>query len=101
MSGIHGNSRKSDKLHHLYAIHDREEENIFKYGISGEPLSEDDKSSRAEGQISIFNKLVGWSRFFVEILRRNIAGRKKADKLERRFIDDFTEEHGKPPRGNV
>lgn len=101
MSKIHGNSKKSKKLHHLYAIHDREEENIFKYGISGEPLTEDDKSNRAEAQVSLFNKLVGWSRFFAEILRRNIAGRKKADKLEKKFIDDFTEENGKPPRGNV
>ncbi len=101
MSKIHGNSKKSKKLHHLYAIHDREEEKVFKYGISGKPLSENDKSNRAEGQVSIFNKLVGWSRFFAKILIRNISGRKKADKIERKYIKKFTEEYGEPPRGNT
>jgi URI fold toxin 2 len=29
---IHGNSKKNIKEHHVYAIYDAEEEDVFKYG---------------------------------------------------------------------
>jgi len=38
---FHGNSRQSTKEHHLYAIHDKEEADVFKYGISDKPIGED------------------------------------------------------------
>jgi len=43
---FHGNSNKNNKAHHLYAIHDVEEDDVFKYGISSKPIDEDGYSSR-------------------------------------------------------
>ena len=38
---LHGNSRKSKKDCHLYAIYDTEENALFKYGISDKPIGKD------------------------------------------------------------
>ena len=46
MSKTHGNSHKNDKEHHLYAIHDSLKDDIFKYGISSDPIDEDGLSRR-------------------------------------------------------
>jgi hypothetical protein len=38
----HGNALKNKKLHHLYEILDSEEDDdVFKYGISGDPIGKD------------------------------------------------------------
>lgn len=60
----HGNSFENEEEHHLYEIRDRETKDVFKYGICGKPLRPDSTSSRANAQVRLFNKLVGWSRFF-------------------------------------
>lgn len=66
---FHGNSRKNDKEHHLYAIHDEEESDIFKYGISDKPVGEDGYSQRMREQVDYLNRAVGWIRYFAVILR--------------------------------
>jgi len=38
---IHGNSLDNDKPHHLYEIHDKEDGELLKYGISHDPIDED------------------------------------------------------------
>jgi len=43
---FHGNSRKNTTQQHLYAIHDKEEADVFKYGISDKPIGEDGYSQR-------------------------------------------------------
>jgi len=43
---IHGNSLKNDKPHHLYEIHDKEDGELFKYGISHDNIDEDGISNR-------------------------------------------------------
>lgn len=35
----HGNSNLNDAEHHLYEIVDREYDDVYKYGICGDPLN--------------------------------------------------------------
>lgn len=97
----HGNSKKSERLHHLYEIWDRKKDATFKYGISGDPLNKDGASSRAEKQVRLFNRVAGWLRFFARILIKNIKGRKKARLLEEEHIKEYAEKYGEKPDGNV
>lgn len=97
---VHGNSHQNKDLHHLYEIRDRELQDTFKYGISSDPLLEDGSSPRASTQVKLFNKVVNWARFFAKVLVTGIPGRKKAEELERTYIEKYEEEHGRPPRGN-
>lgn len=97
----HGNDKRNNHEHHLYAINDRERGGVFKYGICGRPLNKDGTSPRANEQVSLFNKVVGWSRFFAQILITGIQGRKRASEIEEEYIDSFRETHGHKPPGNV
>lgn len=97
----HGNSRKNKKDHHLYAIHDQEEDDDFKYGISDKPIDEDGYSRRMREQVNFLNRAVGWLRYFATILIRGIQGKAKAIEIEEEHIDTYREKHGRNPRGNV
>ncbi|MEN0003596.1 MAG: hypothetical protein AAF798_05615 [Bacteroidota bacterium] len=97
---VHGNSRKNKKKHHLYAIHDQEEEDIFKYGISDSPIGKDGYSKRIREQVNFLNSAVGWLRYIGEILVQSIAGRAKARALEDEYIENYEKENGRKPRGN-
>jgi len=55
----HGNSSENDKPHHLYAILDKEENDVFKYGISDNPIDERDSSDRMRNQVNYRNRAVG------------------------------------------
>lgn len=57
--GFHGNSRKNKKAHHLYAIYDKEENDVFKYGISDKSIGEDGYSQRVREQVDYLNRAVG------------------------------------------
>lgn len=35
----HGNSNENEAEHHLYEIHDVERDDVYKYGICGDPLN--------------------------------------------------------------
>lgn len=96
----HGNSHKNQKDHHLYAIHDRKHEDIFKYGISADPIEEDGLSDRIRKQLNLFNLIAGWARFFVEIILRKIPGRKSAEEIETKYIEEYRKKHGRKPAGN-
>ncbi len=56
--GFHGNSNKNQKEHHLYAIHDQEEEDVFKYGISDKSVGDDGYSKRMREQVDYLNRAV-------------------------------------------
>ncbi len=99
--GFHGNSKKNEKEHHLYAIHDKEENDIFKYGISDKAIGEDGYSRRMREQVDYLNRAVGWFRYFAEILIRGIAGKSKAREVEDDYIDTYYKKYGRNPRGNV
>lgn len=50
---IHGNSFLNDLPHHLYEIRDKEEGEVFKYGISADLIDEDGTSKRMRVQCNI------------------------------------------------
>lgn len=96
----HGNSHDNQEPHHLYEIRDGEREEVYKFGISGEPILPDGSSPRANRQVRAFNRLVGEWRFFANMLLTEIEGRKRAEELEEKAAADHEIEHGKRPRGN-
>lgn len=98
---FHGNSRDNKKKHHLYAIHDKEEKDVFKYGISDSTIEKDGYSRRMRQQVDFLNRAAGWVRFFAVVLIRGIIGRKEARKIEDEHVDAYREKHGRNPRGNV
>lgn len=97
----HGNSHKNDKLHHLYEIKDKQEENTFKYGISADPIEADGLSKRLRNQLKMMNLIAGWLRFFSIILIHNISGRKEAETIEKEHIKAYEVKYGKKPPGNL
>jgi hypothetical protein len=99
--GFHGNSKNNKKEHHLYAIHDKEEDDIFKYGISDKRIGKDGHSQRMREQVDYLNRAVGWIRYFAEILIQGIIGKDKARQIEDSHIDAYREKYGRNPRGNV
>lgn len=98
---LHGNSRKNKKNHHLYAIMDKESDEVWKYGISGGKIDTDDGlSSRVRSQVNLYNAVAGWLRFFGKILVRNISGRSEALRMEKDHIDQYIKKYGQRPPGN-
>lgn len=100
MKKPHGNSHENQELHHLYAIDDLQEEEVFKFGISDDPIEEDGISKRIRIQLDLYNLIAGCLRFVARILRVNIPGRKKAEEVEDEYVEDHYKKHGRYPRGN-
>ncbi|MFM9946670.1 MAG: hypothetical protein ACKV1O_01915 [Saprospiraceae bacterium] len=96
----HGNSLQNPNPHHLYAIRDTVEDNVFKYGITDDPIGKDGLSKRIRSQVNVLNLAVGFVRYIGIVLLRNIQGRAKAKAIEDEYIDQYFEQHGKRPRGN-
>lgn len=101
MVQFHGNDKKNPKLYHLYEIVDKETDNTFKYGISGDKISsKDGLSKRVRDQVSIGNLFVGWLRYFGRILVKNIKGNAEARKLEDQYLDAYFDKNNRYPIGN-
>lgn len=98
---IHGNSHKNKNPYHLYGNFEHQTEDVFKYGISDDPIGEDGLSYRVRSQLRFANLAAGFIKFFANIILRNIPGRKEAERIEREHIDAYQEEHGKKPPGNL
>jgi hypothetical protein len=98
---MHRNSLDNDEPHHLYGIFDKQEEEVFKYGISSDPIDDDDLSRRIRRQLRILNLGAGWLRYFAKILLRGIAGRRRAEEIEDEYIKAFEKDKGRMPRGNL
>jgi hypothetical protein len=96
----HGNFYENDADHHLYEIHDVERNDVYKYGICGDPLNPDGTSPRANAQLRDYNRAFGWIRFLAKILLTGIPGRREAKRIENEFIAAYEEKHGIPPPGN-
>lgn len=96
----HGNSHQNEQLHHLYEIRDIQEEEVFKYGISDDPIGEDGMSDRLRDQVNLFNLVANFIRFAGKILLRNIKGRVEAERIEDEYIENYRKEFGRRPRGN-
>lgn len=96
----HGNSLENENPHHLYEIRDAVENDVFKYGISDDPIERDGLSKRIRNQVDFLNRAVGLLRFMGNILLKNIPGRTSAKEIEDEYIDRYFDEHGRKPRGN-
>ena len=97
---LHGNSNQNDSPHHLYAIDDLQKDEVWKYGISNNPIEADGLSKRVREQRDYLNLVVGWIRFAARILRTNIPNKEAARIIEDEYMDQFEDEHGYLPKGN-
>ncbi len=97
----HGNSNDNYKPHHLYEIRDSVDDDVFKYGISHDPIDEEGQSNRMKVQVNFLNLGVNWLRFFAQILLLDIPGKKEAKRIEEEHIQDYKKQNGKRPRGNL
>ncbi len=96
----HRNSLSNDEPHHLYEIRDKVDDDVFKYGISSDPIEDDGLSKRIRVQLDLLNLVDRWARFFANILVFDIQGREEALRMEDDFIKKYEKEYGKRPRGN-
>ena len=98
---VHGNSYQNKKLHHVYIIYDKQDDDIYKYGISHDVVDSDGLSTRLRDQLDLFNRIAGWARFYGEIISQNIEGRLAAREQEQSLINAYKNEFGKRPNGNL
>ncbi len=97
----HRNFDDNDELHHLYEIVDKLDNDIFKYGISCDPIGKDGMSKRMRVQLTFVNLIDKWTRFFARIIVHDIPGRKEAKRIESEHIQAYKNKHGSRPRGNL
>lgn len=98
---MHGNRNDNDNPHHLYEIRDSIDDDVFKYGISHDPIDEEGQSNRMKKQVNFLNLGVNWLRFFAQILLLNIPNKKEAKTIEDEYIDNYEKQNGRKPRGNL
>ena len=96
----HGNRNDNDNPHHLYEIRDSVDDDVFKYGISHDPIDEEGQSNRMKVQVNFLNLGVNWLRFFAQILLVNIPNKKEAKTIEDAHIQTYKKQNGRRPRGN-
>ena len=80
---FHKNSFLNPLPHHLYQIIDKIDGDVFKYGISCEPIGRDGMSDRMRKQGNLFNLIDDWERFFAVIILYDIQGKIEAKLIER------------------
>ncbi len=98
---MHGNAKLNDNLHHLYEVFKRIDRDTFKYGISDDPIDEEDGlAARVREQLEEWNMAAEYQKFGAEILLKDIPGRAAALRIERQHIDAYFEKHGRNPVGN-
>ncbi len=99
---VHGNSKESEKLQHLYEIKDKdlpEDDDTYKFGISGSALNADGTSKRANSQVNKLNEKFEKERFEAEILEKDIPNRQEALQKEEEKVEEYQIQHNKkmPP----
>lgn len=97
----HGNSNQNQNPHHLYGIFERETEDVFKYGITDDPLGDDGLPNRARTQLRLANLAAGFLKFIAKVLLSGIPGRAEAERIERDHIEEYNKKHGHKPSGNL
>ena len=97
----HKNSSNNPLPHHLYQIIDKIDGDIFKYGISCEPIGRDGMSDRMRKQVNLFNLIDDWERFFAQIIVYDLSGKMEAKLLETEYIRLYELKNGRKPRGNI
>ena len=51
----HGNRNDNNNPHHLYEIRDSVDDDVFKYGISHDPIDNNGQSNRMKVQVNFLN----------------------------------------------
>ncbi|MFN0216440.1 MAG: hypothetical protein ACKVT2_19445 [Saprospiraceae bacterium] len=97
---LHRNSNQNDGPHHLYEIWDKGEDELFKYGITDDPIEADNLSDRIRDQLYFLNLSAGWVRYMGRIIQKDIMGRILAKQVESEYVQTYLEKHGVRPRGN-
>jgi RHS repeat-associated protein len=99
---IHGNSLDNPDPGHVYAIFDKDNKSIYKFGESSGDIKNIkgiDKSARAEVQVRKLNKGLSKPIFRSRIIAK--ASDKSSEReIETRLIRMFKEKHGVRPAGN-
>ncbi|MEZ4959186.1 MAG: hypothetical protein R2830_05160 [Saprospiraceae bacterium] len=95
---MHGNSNQNDESHHLYEIWDDQEQEIFEYGISSEPIEDDGLSKRVKEQVQILNLAAGWLRYLARIILKHLPNRILAKEKEDEYMDAFEAQYSRLPR---
>ena len=85
----------------MYEIIDKIDNDVFKYGISSDPIDEDGLSKRLRKQIAFLNLIDNWDRFFGRILLQNIEGRQEAERIETEHIEQYKSKKRRNPRRNL
>lgn len=98
---MHGNSKKNPNPHHLYGIFEEKTNDVFKYGITDDPIGKDGLPARTRKQITILNLAAGFLKFIGKVLISSIPGRAEAEKIEREHIQEHLEKFGSRPPGNL
>ena len=98
---MHGNSKKNPNPHHLYGIFEEKTNDVFKYGITDDPIGKDGLPARARKQLTILNLAAGFLKFICKVLLSGIPGRAEAEKIEREHIQEHQGTFGKMPPGNL
>ena len=101
MTTGHGNGNDNNNPHHLYEIRDSIDDDVFKYGISHDPIDKEGQSNRMKVQVNFLNLGVNWLRFFAQILLLDIPNKKEAKKNEDEHIENYKKQNGRRPRGNL
>ena len=98
---LHGNSLDNPNLHHLYAIYKKADGDVFKFGISDDPIEVDGLSERVRKQVFEMNRAAEYDKYAAQIMLFDIEGRAEAARIERNFIDDYYIQNGRNPNGNL
>ncbi|MFK8161516.1 MAG: hypothetical protein AB8H12_03550 [Lewinella sp.] len=99
---FHGNQKTNRRPHHLYLIYDYRRRQIYKFGISHDPVEQDGLSKRLRSQLKLHNSTEDVLRYRGRVLIIDIEGREKAYWLEDESIDTFRlKHHGTFPNGNT
>jgi URI fold toxin 2 len=98
---MHGNSKANPNTHHLYEIIKLSDGDTFKYGITDDPIEEEDGlSARIREQLEEMNLAAEFVKYGALILIKSIDGRRKALLIERFHIDLYFAMNGRNPVGN-
>jgi URI fold toxin 2 len=97
---MHGNAKNNQNPHHLYDIFKIEDKDIWKFGISDDPIEEDGLSARVRDQVEEWNMAAEYRKFDAEILLTDIPDRVTALNMELRYINAYYEQHGRNPIAN-
>ena len=103
-NGEHGNSKLSTKQQHLYEISEKETGKVHKYGVSGDRITQDGRSYRAQRQVNVLNRANEAKGISTRYTSRIIDyAENRADILEkeRTAVRAFKDLHGESPRGNL